>query len=136
MAELGDVEPSPTFSDYARAAGDSIRRHRKRGLLVLITNCRDEDAPELSAALGLLRSRHLVVLANMREKVVREIVGQPLLTEQSGLEVAAALAYEQRRRDMLQRVGVGGVIMIDCEPDELGIELVNRYTALKRSGRI
>ncbi len=47
MAELSDVEPTPTFSDYARAAADSIRRHRKRGLLVLITNCRDEDSTEL-----------------------------------------------------------------------------------------
>jgi uncharacterized protein (DUF58 family) len=136
MAELGDVEPTPTFSDYTRAAADSIRRHRKRGLLVLITNCRDEDAVELSVALDLLRSRHLVVLANLREKVVGEIVDQPLMNEQSGLEVAAALAYEQHRRDMLQRLAMGGVMMIDCEPQQLGVELVNRYTALKRSGAI
>jgi uncharacterized protein (DUF58 family) len=136
MAELGDVEPTPTFSDYTRAAADSIRRHRKRGLLVLITNCRDEDATELSVALGLLRSRHLVVLANLREKVIGEIVDQPLVNEQSGLEVAAALAYEQHRRDMLQRLAMGGVMMIDCEPQQLGVQLVNRYTALKRSGAI
>ena len=102
----------------------------------LITNCRDEDATELSVALGLLRSRHLVVLANLREKIVGQIADQPLATEQSGLEVAAALEYEQRRRDMLRRLAMGGVMMIDCEPQQLGIELVNRYTALKRSGAI
>jgi uncharacterized protein (DUF58 family) len=136
MAELGDVEPTPTFSDYTRAAADAIRRHRKRGLLVLITNCRDEDATELSAALGLLRSRHLVILANLREKVVGEIADQPLVTEQSGLEVAAALEYEQHRRDMLQRLAMNGVVMIDCEPQQLGVKLVNRYTALKRSSAI
>ena len=136
MAELGDVEPSPTFSDYARAAADSIRRHRKRGLVVLITNCRDEDSAELAGALSLLRSRHLVVLANLREQIVGEIVEQPLATEKSALEVAAALEYEQRRRDMLHRLAVGGVLMIDCEPRQLGVELVNRYTALKRAGSI
>jgi uncharacterized protein (DUF58 family) len=136
MAELGDVEPSATFSDYARAAADSIRRHRKRGLLVLITNCRDEDSTELAGALSLLRSRHLVVLANLREQIVGQIVEQPLATEKSALEVAAALEYEQRRRDMLRRLAVGGVLMIDCEPQQLGVELVNRYTALKRAGSI
>jgi uncharacterized protein (DUF58 family) len=136
MAELGDVGPTPTFSDYTRAAADSIRRFRKRGLLVLITNCRNEDATELSQALALLRSRHLVVLANLREIIVGQIVQQPLATQQSGLEVAAALQYEQRRRDMLRRLAMGGVMMIDCEPQQLGIELVNRYTALKRSGAI
>jgi uncharacterized protein (DUF58 family) len=136
MAELSDVEPSPTFSDYSRAAADLIRRHRKRGLLVLITNCRDEDSTELAGALTLLRSRHLVVLANLREQIVGRIADQPLETEQSALEVAAALEYEQRRRDMLRRLGVGGVIMIDCEPPQLGVELVNRYIALKRAGSI
>lgn len=136
MAELGDVEPTPTFSDYARAAADSIRRHRKRGLLVLITNCRDEDATELAGALSLLRSRHLVVLANLREQIVRQIAGQPLADEASALEAAAALEYEQRRRDMLLRLAAGGVLMIDCEPQQLGVELVNRYTALKRAGSI
>jgi len=136
MAELGDVETTPTFSDYTRAAVDSVRRYRKRGLLVLITNCRNEDATELSVALGLLRSRHLVVLANLREKIVSQIAAQPLSTEHSGLEVAAALEYEQRRRDMLGRLAMGGVMMIDCEPQQLGIELVNKYTALKRSGAI
>jgi uncharacterized protein (DUF58 family) len=136
MAELGDVEPSPTFSDYTRAAADSIRRHHKRGLLVLITNCRDEDSTELAGALNLLRTRHLVVLANLREQIVGEIAEQPLATERSALEVAAALEYQQRRRDMLRRLAIGGVLMIDCEPQQLGVELVNRYTALKRAGSI
>jgi uncharacterized protein (DUF58 family) len=136
MSELGDVEAAPVFSDYARAAADAIRRHRKRGLLVLITNCRDEDSTELAIALNLLRSRHLVVLANLREQIVGQIADQPLVTEQSALEVAAALDYQHRRRDMLRRLAVGGVLLIDCEPPQLGIELVNRYTALKRAGAI
>ena len=136
MAELSDVEPAPIFSDYSRAAADSIRRYRKRGLLVLITNCRDEDSTELAIALNLLRTRHLVVLANLREQVVGQIAEQRLASDQSALEVAAALEYEQRRRDMLRRLAVGGVLMIDCEPQQLGVELVNRYTALKRAGSI
>ena len=61
MAELGDVEPAAVFSDYLGAATELIRRQRKRGLVVLVTNCRDEDAAELLAALQLLRTRHVVI---------------------------------------------------------------------------
>lgn len=136
MAELGDVEPTPTFSDYARCAADLIQRQRKRALVILITNCRDEDAPELAAALTLLRSRHLVVLANLREQIIARIAQQPLTTAASVLEVAAALEYQQRRREMLRRFAVGGTLTIDCEPQRLGVELVNRYTLLKRAGAI
>ncbi len=136
MAELGDIEPSPTFSDYLMAASDLIQRQRKRGLVVLITNCRDEDSAGLGAAIRLLRSRHLVVLANLREPVVARIAAQPLSNPVSVLEVAAAVEYEQRRRDMQMRLAMRGAVLIDCEPRALGVELVNRYHVLKRTGAI
>jgi uncharacterized protein (DUF58 family) len=136
MAELGDVEPTPTYSDYTRAAADLIRRQRKRGLLILITNFRDEDAAELKAALHLLRSRHVVILASLREQVIGRIAEHPLSGPQSALEAAAALKYAQSRGDVLRRLGVEGLVTIDCEPRQLGIELVTRYEALKRAGSI
>jgi uncharacterized protein (DUF58 family) len=136
MAELGDVEPSPSFSDYMGAATDLIRRLRKRSLVVLITNCRDEDAAELVAALRLLRSRHVVVLANLREEIVGQLAAQPLSRPEAVFEVAAALEYEQQHRDMLKRLSVEGTLLIDCEPRALAVELVNRYTILKRTGAI
>jgi uncharacterized protein (DUF58 family) len=136
MAALGDVEPSPMFSDYLEAAADVMRRQRKRGLVVLVTNCRDEDSAELLAALRLLRSRHAVVVANLREQIVGAIAAQPLSRPESVFEVAAALDYEHRRRDMLRRLAAAGAVLIDCEPRALGVELVKRYTVLKRTGAI
>jgi uncharacterized protein (DUF58 family) len=134
MSELGDVEPTPTFSDYALAAADLLRRQRKRGLVVVITNCRDEDAAELNYALTLLRSRHLVFLANLKEQIVSEIAAQPLERPEVALDVAAALEYEQRRAELARRVSLAGVTMIDCEPKLLGTELVRQYMILKRKG--
>lgn len=136
MAELGDVEPTLSFSDYTRCAADLIDRQRKRALIVLITNCRDEDAEELVSAVGLLRTRHLVVVANLREQIVGRIAAQPLFEPQSGLEVAAAHAYQQARGEMMRHFAMAGAVIIDCEPEHLGVELVNRYTQLKRSGAI
>ena len=136
MAQLGDVEPSAMFSDYLEAAADVVRRQRKRGLVVLITNCREEDSVELLAALRLLRSRHAVVVANLREQIVGAMAAQPLSRPESVFEVAAALDYEQKRRDMLRRLAAGGAVLIDCEPRSLGVELVKRYTVLKRTGAI
>ena len=70
MGQLYDVQPTPTHSDYLAAAQDLLRRHRKRSLVIMITNFRDEDSTELGHALRLLRSRHLVLLASLRERVV------------------------------------------------------------------
>jgi uncharacterized protein (DUF58 family) len=113
-----------------------VQRHRKRALVVVVTNCRDEDAPELAAAVTLLRSRHLVVLANLREQVVAMIAAQPMTTHESVLEVAAALDYQHQRGEMLRRFAIGGALTIDCEPRQLAVQLVNRYTLLKRAGAL
>ena len=136
MVALGDVEASATFSDYERIAAECLSQRRKRGLVVMITNSRNEDAPELGAALKLLRTRHVVILANLREAVVGLISGQDLTTPESALECAAALEYAQARDRLLKSLTLSGVRTVDCEPDRLGVELVNRYRVLKGAGSI
>lgn len=111
-----------------------MQRHRKRSLVVLITNFRDEDVSELAPSLGLLRSRHLVTLASLREKVVREIVDRSQMTPANSLLVASAHLYEQSRRDAFRRLAARDTLMVDTEPARLGVELVNRYQGAKRAG--
>jgi uncharacterized protein (DUF58 family) len=135
MASLGAVQPQPVFSDYMLAARDLMARLPKRSLVVLITNFRDEDAAELAPALRLLRSRHLVLAASLRERVVRELIEQPLDHEAArAFDVAGAHLYEQSRRDAFVRLAARDALLIDVEPAELPVELVNRYHAVKRAG--
>jgi uncharacterized protein (DUF58 family) len=136
MGQLYDVQPSLTHSDYVAAARVLLQRQRKRALVIVITNFRDEDSTELSHALRLLRSRHLVLLATLRERVVGELIRLPLTDGNSAIDVAAAHLYEQARRDAFHRLATHDALMVDAEPERLGIELVNRYHAVKRAARI
>ena len=44
--------------------------------------------------------------------------------------------YEQARRDAFNRLADRDGLLVDAEPDQLGIALVNRYHAVKRAGKI
>lgn len=136
MGQLYSVQPSPTHSDYVMMAQDLLRRHHKRSLVIVITNFRDEDSSELSQALKLLRSRHLVLLASLRESIVNEMISQSLSGEDAPLDVGSAHLYEQARRDAFNRLAARDALMVDAEPQRLGIELVNRYHSVKRAGMI
>jgi len=136
MGELFSVQPSPTHSDYVSVAQDLLRRQRKRSLVIVITNFRDEDSSELKQAMKLLRSRHLVMLASLRESVVGELIAGPLHPPEAALDVGSAHLYEQSRRDAFNRLAARDALMVDAEPAQLGIELVNRYHAVKRAGMI
>jgi uncharacterized protein (DUF58 family) len=136
MGQLYDVQPTLTHSDYVTAAQELIRRLHKRALVIVITNFRDEDSTELSLALRLLRSRHLVMLASLRERIVGELMSQPLANGDAAIDVASAHLYEQSRRDAFIRLAARDALMVDAAPERLGIELVNRYGAMKRAGTI
>jgi uncharacterized protein (DUF58 family) len=136
MGQLYDVQPTPTHADYVAAAEDVLRRQRKRALIVVITNFRDEASTELGYALRLLRSRHLVLLASLRERIVGEMASQPLVSGDAAIEIAGAHLYEQSTRDAFTRLAARDALMVSTEPERLGIELVNRYHSLKRAGTI
>ena len=136
MAQLADVEPTGPLPDYARAARDLMRGLRRRGLVVLVTRFPDEGFDGLSAALRLLGSRHRVLVADVREAGVARIASQPLSRPLAVLEVASALEYDQRRRDLHRRLAMQGAVLVDCEPHALAAGLVGRYQALKRTARI
>ena len=136
MGQLYDVQPSPTHSDYLAAAQNLLRTERRRALIVIITNFRDEDSTELTHALRLLRAHNLVLLASVRERVVSELLAQPIVDDDTTVDVASAHMYEQSRRDAFSRLATRDGLMVDAEPERLGIELVNRYHAMKRAGLI
>lgn len=136
MSQLFDAQPCTTQPDYLAAAQDFLRRQPKRSLVVIITNFRDEDCTELTHALKLLRARHLVLVASLRERVVRSLLEQPLSTAEAALDVASAHLHAQSRQDAFARLAAQNGLMVDAEPERLGVELVNRYLAAKRAGMI
>ena len=136
MAEFFGVQPSLTHSDYVQAAQELLRRQHRRALVIVLTNFRDEDASELGQALRLLRSRHLVLVASLRERIVGELIAQPLVSGDAAIEIASAQLYEQSRRDAFNRLADRDALMVDAEPEKLGVALVNRYHAMKRAGKI
>lgn len=136
MGELYDVQPTVTHSDYIAAATALMSRQRKRALVIIVTNFRDEDSSELDQALRLLRSRHLVLLASLREQIVSELAAQSLDRADASLDVASAHLFEQSRRDAFNRLAAHDALMVDAPPERLGVELVNRYHAVKKAGLI
>jgi uncharacterized protein (DUF58 family) len=131
-----DIEPTLAVPDYDQAAREVMRQLRRRSLVILLTNLRDEDDATLLPALRLLRSHHLVVLASLREAILGRALAARVDSFDRAVTHAAAAEYLAQRERVFRRIGAGGVICLDVEPDRLAISLVNRYLELKREGRL
>jgi uncharacterized protein (DUF58 family) len=148
---LYPLQPSLKTPDYYQAALDVGRRLNKRALIVVISNLRDEDEDGLDVALAQLKRRHLVLFANLKEKVIEDALHRPRQqaagvglrasastgAERSDvalLDHAAALRYAAEREAVLAKMRARGVRVLDVLPEQLPIALVNRYLDLKQSG--
>jgi uncharacterized protein (DUF58 family) len=131
-----DIEPTLAVPDYHLAARDVMRNLRRRSLVIVLTNLRDEDDETLLPALKLLRTRHLVVLASLREAIISRALSARVDSFDRAVTHAAAAEYLAGRERAFRRIGATGAVCLDVEPERLAISLVNRYLELKREGRL
>jgi len=131
-----DLQPTVLTPDYLAASELLCRQVRKRSLVVLLTNLRDEDDSTLQPALAQLRQRHLVLVASLRESGLDGILQSPVKDFDDALGYAAAIEYRRARHVQLARLRAEGVHVLDTSPPQLPVALVNQYWAMKRSGTI
>ncbi|RKZ93256.1 MAG: DUF58 domain-containing protein [Candidatus Parabeggiatoa sp. nov. 1] len=131
-----DLQPSTHASDYLNAATQLMIRHNKRALVILISNLRDEDSDELLPALRLLQQKHLVLLASLQERILNEVLEQPVYNFKDALRHAATLDYLNSRRATHDALKSHGIVYLDTVPELLPVMMVNRYLEIKRSGML
>ena len=132
---LYDAQPTLRPPDYHAAAVELSRRLKRRSLVVILSNLRDEDEETLFPALALLERKHLVLFANLRESALDRIRTEPVKDLESALRYAAGAMYERDRTATTQHVQATGAMLMETLPENLAVSLVNRYLDLKRSGR-
>jgi uncharacterized protein (DUF58 family) len=133
LNQLYDLQPTLLTSDYYAAAVELMMRLRKRALIVIVSNLRDEDEDTLAPALKLLGKRHLVLFASLRESILSRALKSRVDTHDRALTYAATADYLRSRDLAFARLGRTGTQCLDVEPQDLPIALVNRYLEIKRA---
>lgn len=131
-----DLQPGSYSPDYTNAASKLMVRQRRRALIILITNLRDEDTEDLMPAIKIMQKRHLVLLASLKEKVIDDMLHTPVNDFDSAIDHAAAQQYAKYRRQTHQRLDHEGVLHLDVNPEQLPVTLVNHYMDIKSSSRL
>ncbi|MCB1133253.1 MAG: DUF58 domain-containing protein [Verrucomicrobiae bacterium] len=136
LNHLYDYQATPEPSDFAAAVERLMALQRRRSLVIVVTNLRGEDGNELLPSLQVLSTRHLVLLASMREGDVQEALRKPVESLRGALRYLAAGRYDQERREILAALGASGILTLDSTAAEFPIALANRYLDVKAAGRL
>ncbi|MDN5515248.1 MAG: DUF58 domain-containing protein, partial [Pseudomonas sp.] len=131
-----DLDTSQQPADFSAAADLLLARQRRRSLVVLVTNLRDEDDQDLLAAVRRLSRQHRVLIASLREEALDRLRQTPVEQFDQALAYCGTLDYLNARADLHERLAAHDVPVLDARPGELGPELVSSYLAWKKAGAL
>lgn len=131
---LFDLQPEAVATDYQAAATQLAVLQKRRALVVLLTNIRDEDSDDLRAAFGLLRRRHVVLVASLREPGIDQLLARPIDDFDGARDFASAHHYLDSRRATHEKLKSRGVLIEDTSCKDLPRAIARRYMDIKRAG--
>lgn len=129
-----DLRPSMQAADYLAAAKQLLTLQRKRSLVIIMTNTRDEDQGDLLQAVRLLARKHLVVLADLQEPGLSQRLLHKVQNLDDALEYHAVFDYLNLRRQSHDQFRHAGAVCLDTTAKDLPLRLVNQYLDIKQSG--
>ncbi len=131
------LEPELAESDYTGAFASVVARHRRRALLVLLTDLNERAVVDsLLPALPLVLRTHLVLVASVRDpQVVEWATGTAADRDEVFRRVAAVEALRERDRTAARLRGMGALV-VDEPPGRLARRLADTYLEVKGTGRL
>lgn len=131
-----DIQSGLAHSDYLQSAQRILELQKRRALIIILTNTRDEDKEELEKAVLILRKRHLVVIADLQEPFLKDHEQTEINNFSSASTYLAMQEYLNIRKEMQQALTGLGALYLDCPPKDLPTNLVATYQQIKHSGRL
>ncbi|MBK1882192.1 DUF58 domain-containing protein [Luteolibacter pohnpeiensis] len=136
LNHLYDYQTTAAPSDFAGAVEQLMARQRRRSLVIVMTNLRGEDGKELVPAMQVLKTKHLVLLASLKERSISDSVESPVESFADALKYLAAGRYMSEREEILRELGALGVLSLDSTAQNFAVALANRYLDIKAAGRL
>ena len=136
LNHLYTAQTSTSASDYIDAAQSLLNEHRKRSLIILITNIYEEDTDDIILAANLLAKHHLVMIVALQENLLEEGRNREVVDTSSALLYSGLSLMAQQRQATLDELRKKNVIVVDAQYHNLHIKLLHEYLQLKRTGRI
>lgn len=129
-----DLQSTRQTADYEAAASQLLARQKRRALVIVVTNLRDEDDEALLGAIQRIGRHHRVLVASLREEILDQLRHAPVQTLPEALAYSGAVDYLNRRNQLHDRLGAHGLAVLDSVPSALGAALVTRYLRWKKAG--
>ena len=128
-----DLQTNWSESDFTRIHAELQARQSKRSLLVILSDLSDAETSRLQCtALRRLSRQHLVLFAALRTPLLNRLAhGQPR-SVMEGARQAVTYRLISDRAQALHAMERSGIHVLDVEPHDLTLPLINQFVELRQ----
>ncbi|WP_437206130.1 DUF58 domain-containing protein [Planctomicrobium sp. SH664] len=128
-----DLQTELRESDFTRLFAELQSRQAKRSLVIIISDINDlETSRQFRASLTSLAKRHVVLFAALRTPALQQIIASPMKSLEEGARKAVAFRLLAERDESLHMLRRSGIHIVDVEPHQLNLPLINQFIQLRR----
>ncbi|MEZ6129853.1 MAG: DUF58 domain-containing protein [Planctomycetaceae bacterium] len=128
-----DLQTDWKESDFTRIHAELQSRQSRRSFIVVLSDLSDAETSRLqSAALQSLSRRHLVLFAAVKTPLLDRILREPTNAVMDGAKKAVTYRLLRDRSRALHVLERAGVFVLDVEPQQITLPLINRFVDLRQ----
>lgn len=132
-----DARPQTVEPDYMGVLSYFASAQKGRSLMVVLTDLTDPTGSQLLlAGLASLSPKHLPFCVTLKDRQIDSLAADHTLSLDHIYRRAVATDLQQQRELALSVLVRRGCLVLDCPPQELSTQLVDRYLAIKAQGRL
>jgi uncharacterized protein (DUF58 family) len=128
-----DVDPQWHESDFTPMLAELRGRRAKRTFLVVISDLSDaETSQRLCASLQLLQRQHLVLFAALQTPLLDQVLREPVETLEGTARKTVVFRLLRDRGRALHALRHSGVHILDVQPQQLTLPIINQFIELRQ----
>lgn len=132
-----DLRTAYRESDFGSMFETLQVRHRKRSLVVVLSDlAHEETTKRFRASLMALAKRHVVLFAAIRTPLLSQLPHQNVETMLDASRQAVGFRLQQERERAVNSLRRSAVNVLDVEPDQLTVPLINQFIDLRVQNRL
>jgi uncharacterized protein (DUF58 family) len=119
-------------TDFAPLFAQLQARHQKRAVLIILSDVADQETSKRArVAISNLAARHVVIFAALQTPLLFAQTRAPIGNRLDAARQVVAYRLLREREETLHTLRRGSINVLDVEPSELTLPLINRYLEVR-----
>lgn len=132
MEALYHIEHTNETSNYDEAFYYFKTKERRRSLICIFTDFDTlEEAEDMMKVLPVLSRNNIVMIILINDEKLQEIASISVEKEDDSYKKGVALEMLRERKKMINILNAKGIMCIQCSPEKISIEVINKYLHIK-----